>query len=83
MEITDDSTREAAIKLVRSRESEQYGGSYDDLNKTLKGYAKQLTGGDLSSEGISPMGQVLYLNFRLTIKDTMILNSVVLVKMVS
>ena len=57
--LTDPGAREAAIELIQKQEVAEYGGAYSDVLKTLKGYAKQLTGSDLSSNGVSPMGQLL------------------------
>ena len=57
--LTDPGAREAAIELIQNREVEEYGSSYDSILKTIKGYAKQLTGSDLSANGVSPMGQLL------------------------
>ena len=57
--IVDPTLREEAIELVQGQMNEEYGGNYENLQKSLKGFAKQLTGSDLSSEGMSPMGQLL------------------------
>jgi len=56
---TDPNVREAAVELVQEDMTKQYGGNYEDLQKSLKGYAKQLTGTDVASDGMSPMGQAI------------------------
>ena len=57
--IIDPDLRETAIELVQMNMTKEYGGNYEDLQKSLKGYAKQLTGSDLSASGVSPMGQAI------------------------
>ena len=37
------------MEMVRAKQQEEYGGNYEDLQKSLSGYAKQLTGSDLAS----------------------------------
>ena len=69
--IVDPESREAAVELVQAKMDEEYGGNYEDLQDSLKGFAKQLTGSDLASTGMAPMGQVLLPVLNEDFKNTM------------